>query len=309
MKVAFFSGDEETLPILTGLFTAVELKVLVTHPARPKGRGLKVQPSSLVQFAQEKGINFFSPADPNAPDFLNLLRREEIELGVLVSFRHIIKSELLSLLPKGFVNLHPSLLPKYRGAAPIQRAILAGEEITGVTTILMNERVDAGPIIKQEVVKIGRDETYGELKKRLFQIGAEILRTTLALLEKGEAKPIPQDENLATYAPKIKKEELLITWEKRREAIHNQIRAFSPKPGAFTSFRGKRVIIRKSEIPGESIPSFGKPGTIFQSGSNLFVMTKEGFLRIVELKIEGKGVISGRDFLNGYKPKVGEGFV
>lgn len=308
MKVAFFSGDDETLPILTCLFETVGIKVLVTHPPRQKGRGLKVRPSPLIQFAQEKGINFFSPVDPNAPDFLNLLRREEIELGVLLSFRHIIKSGLLYLFPKGFVNLHPSLLPKYRGAAPIQRAILAGEETTGVTTILMNERVDAGPIIKQEIVRIERNETYGELKKRLFQIGRGVLLTTLALLEKGEAKLIPQDESLATYAPKIKKEELLISWEKGKEAIHNQIRAFSPKPGAFTSFRGKKIIIQRSEISAGSISSSGKPGTIFPLDGNLFVMTKEGLLRILELKVEGKEVISGRDFINGYKPKAGESF-
>ncbi|MEO0109911.1 MAG: methionyl-tRNA formyltransferase [candidate division WOR-3 bacterium] len=307
MKIAYFSGDEETLPILERLAEEGEVRVLVTQPPKPKGRGLKLLPSPLVLFAQKKGIKPLFPKDPNASEFIEILRKEEIEVGVLVSFGHIIKSELLNLFPKGFINLHPSLLPKYRGPAPIQRAILAGEEKSGVTTIFMNEGIDAGPIIEQRVVEIGRGETYGDLKKKLFLIGADLLLSTLRLIKEGRVKPLPQDEGEATYAQKIKKEELVISWERERDFIHNQIRAFSPKPGAFTSFRQKKVIILKSEIP-KNDSDLEEPGAIIISGGDLFVGTKKGLLKIKELKVEGRGIVSGRDFVNGYKPKVGEKF-
>ncbi len=305
MKIVLFSGDDEVLPIFRQLAEEFEITALVTHPLKPKGRGLKVEESQLSRLANERGIKVFYPNDPNSSDFCQDLMAEGAELGLLISFRHLIKERLLRLFPKGFINLHPSLLPKYRGPAPIQRALLAGEKVTGVTVIMMNEKIDAGPILAQEKIEINEEETYGELKKRLFALGAQILIETLNLLARDQAKPIPQDEKLATYAKKIEKEELLILWEKKASLIHNQIRAFSPKPGAYTHFRGKKVVILKS-IVSDSVKNF--PGTLVNKDGELLVCTGEGSLKIKELKIEGKKVISGKDFLNGYKPKPEEGF-
>jgi len=307
MKIVFFSGDDDALPILESLTTGLEVLALVTNPPKPKGRGLKIRPSLLGEFAQKKGINLFYPKDPNEKEFVASLERLEADCGVLVAFRSILGPNLLNLFPRGFLNLHPSLLPKYRGPAPIQRAILNGEKRTGVTIFFMNERVDSGPIIQQREVMIGENETYGELKRRLFSLGAEMLKESLSLIERNEVKPIPQNDALASYAPKIKKEECRISWREEKEFIHNQIRAFSPEPGAYTFFRGKRVIILRSEIPREEVGEEGE-GIIVSFNGNLFVSTRNGTIKIKELKVEGKGVISGQDFINGYKPKAKERF-
>ncbi len=305
MKVIFFSGDDDSRPILDKLSEKVEVKALVTTPPKPRGRGLKLQPSSLVASAEKKGIKVFTPDNPNHREFCELLKRENADCGILVSYRYIIKGELLNLFPKGFINLHPSLLPKYRGAAPIQRAIMAGERFSGVTVIFMNEMVDAGPIIEQERIEIGEDETFGELKARLFRIGGDCLIKSLEEIVRGEVKPVAQDERRATYASAIKKEELILSWEEGKVDLHNRIRALSPKPGAYTFFRGKRLIILRSKITSLEP---GVPGEVIVKDGELFVSAKDGLLRIEELKVAGKVAISGRDFTNGYRPKPGERF-
>jgi len=305
VKVIFFSGDNQAVSILERLTGEFRIAAVVTNPDRPKGRGLKLEPSPLKVFAQKRGIKVFDPKDPNSFEVSDQIRRENIDCAVLVSYRHFIKPLLLHLFPKGFINLHPSLLPKYRGAAPIQRALLAGETLTGVTTFFMTEEIDAGPIILQKETAISENETYGELKERLFLFGAELLSETLRLLTRGEVKPIPQNPEFATYAPAIKKDERAVNWQEKKVVVHNKIRAFSPRPTAYTFFRGKKVLLLKSELT--SYPP-RTPGEIVEQDGELLVSAKDGLLKIKELKIAGKKAISGRDFLNGYKPKPKEKF-
>lgn len=288
-----------------------EIIGVVTSPEKPAGRGLRLQPSPVKTAAELLNLKVFEPNNPNSNEFYETLRKESIDLCVLVGYGYIIKPLLLGLPNKGFVNLHPSLLPKYRGAAPIQRALINGERITGVTTFFMNEKMDAGPIILQTETEIGDNETYDELSERLSQLGAEILIQTLNRIKENKCQAKPQDENQVTFAPKIKKEESRINWNSSVKVLHNLIRGLSSEPGAWTYFRSRITKILRTELITDMIfePNKYKPGEIIPNKKSLLVATQDGVLKILSLKIEGSKIIGGIDFINGQRVQPGEFFV
>jgi len=302
LRIIFFGTAEFAVPTLVRLVeSGHQVKPVVTAPAKPQGRGRRLVPSPVETAAQTLGLEVLTPADPNAIDFIEQLSPDQPDVGVLVAYGAILKPPLLNLPKAGFINLHPSLLPAYRGAAPIPRALMAGEKTTGVTVIAMTPAVDAGDILNQERVAIEPDETAGELAARLAPIGAELVLTTLEQLEQGHLVRHAQNPARASRAPKITKEERPIDWSKPAVVIHNQIRALSPDPAATTTFRQKQLLILRSHILNSR--SADPPGTILLDLPGLAIATGQGVLELLMVKPEGGTTQTGRDFRNGHRPK------
>jgi len=303
-------NDQFAIPSLGALLqNKFNVAAVVTGPDKPQGRGLKLSPMPVKTFAQNRGLPVLSPENLKSADFLSQLKQLKPDAIVVMAFT-ILPQEIFSLPPLGTINLHPSLLPKYRGAAPIQWAIINGDEETGVTTFLIEKNVDAGKIIQQKKVKISPDKTYGELSERLSKIGAEVLVESLSLLQENKVIPYEQNNNLSSRAPKIKKEDGRINWSKPALKIKNLVRGLSPEPGAFTTHKDKIVKIFRTEILDEKNydNSFGE--IILASDKNgLAVKTGQGSLKLLSLQLEGKQIISGEEFVRGYKVKTGEKFI
>jgi methionyl-tRNA formyltransferase len=307
VRIAFFGTSEFAVPALRALAgSAHEVGPVIAAPAQPSGRGQKLVPSPVEREARALGLAVLTPASPNDPAFIADLKSRSPNVAVLAAYGYILKPPLLALPALGFLNIHPSLLPRYRGAAPIQRALLAGEQETGVTLIVLSERVDAGDIIEQEAVPVGPDETAGELSLRLADAGARMVLQALTRLGEGTASRTPQDPTQATRAPKITKSERDIDWRDTASQVHNRIRALSPEPGAVTSFRRRRIVLLRSRV--HATPDMGEPGQLLVRHSGLVVATGSGAVEIVELRPEGKRSQSGQDFRNGHRPIAGERF-
>jgi methionyl-tRNA formyltransferase len=308
VRVAFFGTSEFAVPALRALTERGHaVSPVVTAPAKPSGRGRKLAPSPVEQEACALGLAVLAPEDPNAEAFIKDLAAYDPEVAVLAAYGYILRTPLLRLPRRGFLNIHPSLLPRYRGAAPIQRAILAGEHETGVTVIVLSEQVDAGDIVKQVALAIGPDETAGELSRRLATTGARLVLEALTRLEKDTGSRTPQDPELATRAPKFGKSERNIDWRETAVRIHNRIRALSPEPGAVTSFRERRIVLLRSRL--HETPERGEPGLVLFQLPGLLVATGAGAIEIAELKPEGSRVQTGQDFRNGHRPVPGERLV
>ena len=303
-------NDSFAIPGLGALLqNKFNVAAVVTSPDKPQGRGLKLLPMPVKTFAQDRKLPVLSPADLKSAEFLNQLKNLQPDAIVVVAFA-ILPEEIFSLPPLGTINLHPSLLPKYRGAAPIQWALIYGDEETGVTTFLIEKRVDAGKIILQRKVKISPDETYGELSERLSKIGAEAVVESLNLIQQPDFKPLPQDNSKSSKAPKIKKEDCRINWSNLALKIKNLIRGLSPEPGAFSTYKDKIVKIFKTETLDEKSHSDGFGEIILASDKGgLVVKTGQGSLKLLSLQLEGKKIISGEEFVRGYKVKTGEKFI
>jgi methionyl-tRNA formyltransferase len=307
LRVVFFGTSEFAIPALRALAkSAHTVGPVVAAPAQPSGRGRKLVPSPVEQEARALGLAVLTPEDPNDPAFISEFKSQTPDVAVLAAYGYILKPPLLTLPALGFLNIHPSLLPRYRGAAPIQRAILDGERETGVTIIVLSEQVDAGDIIEQEAVPVGPDETAGELSQRLADAGARLVLDALTQFGTGTATRTPQGPGLITSAPKISKVERNIDWRESAQGIHNRIRALSPEPGAVTSFRQKRVVLLRSRV--HSTPDMGEPGQLLVRHSGLVVATGSGAVEITEIKPEGKRAQTGQDFRNGHRLVAGERF-
>ena len=277
---------------------------VVTRPDRPRGRGRKLVPGPVKEFAQEAKLPLFQPEDLKEQGFLEALRGLKPDLGVVVAFR-ILPPEVFTIPSKGTINLHASLLPRYRGAAPINWAIIRGEKVTGVTTFFINEGIDTGKVILQRSTQIGDQETAGQLAERLAKWGAEVLLETVELIDQGKARPEEQPKGKATPAPKLRKSDGLIDWNQGAEPIRNLIRGLNPEPGAFTYFRGKILkIYRVSHFPSHLPP--GKPGEVVEALQRFVVSTKDGLLSLDEVQPQDRGKMKGEDFLRGYRPRPGE---
>ena len=308
MRVAFFGTSEFAVPVLRALTgSAHAVAPVVTAPARPSGRGRKLVPSPVENEARALGLTVLTPESPNDPAFVVELASLQPDVAVLAAYGYILRLPLLRLPRHGFLNVHPSLLPRYRGAAPIQRALLAGEQETGVTVISLCEQVDAGDIVEQAAVSVGPDETAGELSQRLATAGAGMVLDALARLDKGTLSRTPQDPKLATRAHKIAKSERNVDWREPAPQIHNRIRALSPEPGAVTSFRARRLVLLRSRL--HPFPGRGEPGQLLVQHAGLVVAAGSGAVEITELKPEGSRVQTGQDFRNGNRPAPGERFV
>ncbi|MFS8840934.1 methionyl-tRNA formyltransferase [Synechococcus sp. W55.2] len=316
MRVVFFGTPEFALPSLRILLqpqSPFEVVGLVCQPDRPQGRGQKVLPPATKVLAQAHGIPVWQPVRLRRDaEVLAALQALAADVFVVVAYGQILPLTVLQMPKLGCVNVHGSLLPAYRGAAPIQWAIANGETETGVTTMLMDEGMDTGAILLQTKLPIGPEQTSLELALQLAQLGAELLVETLLKLEKGELTPIPQDGSRATYAPLLKKQDFHLDWQRPAQALHNQIRAFSPD--CFTSLRGQRIKIVRSASPQLHPPPGdlpqGSPGEVvgLDRGEGVYVATGEGSLLIRRAQLPGRKEQSAWDLVNGGQLKVGMRF-
>jgi methionyl-tRNA formyltransferase len=297
MRIVFMGTPEFAVPSLKAIVQAgFEVAAVVTNPDEPRGRGLKVSPPAIKTAAEEIGLKVIQIASLKDESFSSTLRTIAPDLIVVVAFR-ILPREIFTIPRLGTFNLHASLLPRYRGAAPINWAVVNGERETGVTTFFLDEKVDTGRIILQKRTEIGERETAGELSQRLAVIGAHAVVETLKLVESGKAEIVEQDNSLATKAPKISKEDCLIEWAKPAREVHNFVRGFSPEPGAFTFMNGKLLRIFRSVPTGAK--ASGKAGEVAVEGGRLFVCCSDENLEILELQTEGKKKLDAREFVRG----------
>jgi len=302
LRIIFMGSALFSLPSLELLLQSGHQVVgVVTRPDRPKGRGRKIGAGPVKELAQRAGLPLLQPEDLRDPVFLQNLWELRPDLGVVVAFR-ILPPEVFTIPSKGTINLHASLLPRYRGAAPINWAIIRGEKVTGVTTFFINERVDTGKVILQRSTQIGDQETAGQLAERLSRWGAEVLLETVELIDQGRVKPREQPDGEATPAPKLKKSDGLIDWSQSSEAIRNLVRSLNPEPGAFTYFRERILKIHKVSHLHPGLPQ-GKPGQVSLAEKRFLVSTGDGLLSLDEVQPQDRGRMKGEEFLRGYRPK------
>lgn len=296
---------EFALPSLNRLLDAGhDVAAVVTVPDKPAGRGRHLRPSAVKECALMLNLPLLQPEELRAPDYIKDLRQLAADLFVVVAFR-ILPPEVFTLPGIGTINLHASLLPKYRGAAPINWAIINGEQETGATTFFIDEKVDTGQWLMQCRVPIGEEMSAGELHDLLAEEGGELLLRTVAGLEAGSLKPRPQEGEI-TRAPKLTREMALIDWRRPAREIHNLVRGLSPYPSAWTLWRGKTLKILKVR-PGPA-EAQEQPGTLINAGGRgpLLAATGEGTLELVTLQPEGGKALTAADFLRGHSLKPGE---
>lgn len=307
MKIVFFGTSEFAVTVLRRLID-LKHKVLavVTQPDRQKGRRLKVSSPPVKVLALTRDIPVYQPLDASGKDSAAYLKKIDADLFVVVAFGQILKKEILEI-PKIFsINIHSSLLPKYRGAAPINWAIINDDRTSGVTIIKMNERMDEGDIILKKEIAIDSGDTGITLSERLADLGADALDEAMKLIESGPIKFIKQDDSAATYAPKLKKEDGCINWKESALNIHNKVRGLLPWPGAYTHFKGKVLKILNTEVL-ESAPDKGTSGEVVDiiRHRGIVVKTSGGSILIKYVQIEAKKPFDTDAFLCGHKIKLG----
>ncbi len=299
MKIVFFGTPSFAVPTFQALKD--EIVLAVTQPDRPAGRGHKLKPPPIKELALRYGIEVLQPEGLREEGFLEKLFRKEPGLAVVVAYGKIIPKEVLERIR--CINLHASLLPKYRGAAPVQWAIINGEKVTGVTTMLMDEGLDTGPILLQRQVEIKEDDTSESLGKKLSELGAGLMVETLKGLRTGTITPRPQ-EGEATYAPVIKKSDGLINWHLPARRIHNLVRGLYPWPTAYTYLDGKLLKVLKTKV----LDGRGEPGVVVRrTTKELLIGTGDGLLQVLELQPEGKKPQRTEAFLQGGGRNIKEG--
>ncbi|GAC1510593.1 MAG: methionyl-tRNA formyltransferase [Steroidobacteraceae bacterium] len=307
MRIVYLGTPQFAVPSLEALITAGhEVLTVVTQPDRPKGRGHAVAFSPVKECALRYGLPIFQPERIKRPEALAHLKALPADIMVVVGYGQILPQALIDSVALGIVNVHASLLPRLRGAAPIQWAIARGERITGVTTMRIDAGLDTGDMLLSADTAIKPEETSVELGERLSYMGAGLLVLTLAGLEDGSVQPEPQDNALATYAPIIRKEDGSIDWKRPAQSIHDLIRAMQPWPVAHTSFRGQSLRIWRSRV--SSTATDLAPGTLVVD-HGLFVAAGGGhLLEILELQAEGRKRLDSAAFLNGHQPAPHEMF-
>jgi methionyl-tRNA formyltransferase len=308
MRVAFMGTPEFAVPSLEALLKSDDEVVgIVTQPDRPKGRGQILTPSPVKQIAVREGLPVLQPIKMKDPDFLAALTGWKPDVIAVAAFGRILPPAVLTLPIKGCINVHGSLLPKYRGAAPIQWAIINGETETGITTMLMDEGMDTGPILLQEKIPIAPDDTAGSLSPRLAELGGRLLVETIARLKAGTLVPRPQDNTLATMAPLLKKEDGLIDWTLPAVAIVNRIRGLTPWPGAYTFLGPDRWVLCRAVALNQ--PGSGPPGQIMAVTKDaIHVATGSEILAITELQPANSRRMTVMQYLAGHAIHVGARF-
>lgn len=294
------------VPSLNALIEAGMTPVaVVTVPDAPAGRGLQVRESPVKESAVGHGIPVLQPDDLQSANFIEEIRNLDPDVIAVVAFR-ILPPEVYTLAKRGAFNLHASLLPRFRGAAPINRAIMDGASETGVTTFFLKAAVDTGAIIKQAKTRIGREETAGELHDRLAELGAPVVVETVRLIASGEATGSAQDDSKASSAPKLFRKDCQIDWSQSAAELHDFVRGLSPYPAAWTTWQDETIKIYRARVFGNAA-GVGEPGEVLlASHSRLVVATGSGALELLELQREGRKRMSAGDFLNGTPIDVGQ---
>jgi methionyl-tRNA formyltransferase len=303
-RIVFMGTPQFAVPALEVLDEHHEVVGVVTQPDRRAGRGRKVVPSPVKEAALARGLPIFQPANLQSVDALDHLAGWRPEVIVVFAFGQLLPRPVLDLPPYGCLNIHPSLLPRYRGPAPVAAAVLAGDRVTGVTIMRMDEGLDTGPILAQAEHPIAADDTTGSLTAKLAEQGGQLLIDTLAGWLAGEIQAQPQDEALVTYCHHLKKGNGLLDWSQPAEYIDRQVRAYDPWPGTYTTWEGRRLkVLRAGPVPdwqGE-----GAPGQVVALPSGPGVVTGEGLLELLEVQLAGKKPVAGGLFAQGQKDLIG----
>lgn len=307
MRIVFMGTPDFAVPTLEALIGAGhELAAVVTQPDKPKGRGKAVLMTPVKEKALECGIPVYQPKRVREPEFLDVLRKLNPDVIVVVAFGQILPREILTLPPFGCVNVHASLLPKYRGAAPIQWAVIDGETVSGVTTMQMNEGLDTGDILEQEEISLDPEETGGSLFEKLASLGGKMILSTLKGLEDGSIIPRAQGEMTTPYAKMLTKAMGEIDWSMDAASIERLVRGLNPWPSAYTYVNGKTLKIWKARV--EAGEAGNEPGQVRVTKDRLLVETGNGVLSILELQLEGKKRMEAAAFLRGFSIETGKKF-
>jgi len=316
LRIIFVGTSSFGIPILKELISLEEnIIAVITQPDRPGGRGKKIQPSPIKELALDHGLYLFQPENINAESAVQKLKELKPDLIILIAYGQILSGEVLNIPTRGCLNVHPSLLPRYKGSAPIQWTIIRGEGETGISFLFMNEKIDAGDIILQKKIKIMPEENYQELSKRLATVSAEMIKEVLDKIKRGDCLKIPQSRKKYFYARKINKIDCQINWNNRGVDIFNLIRGVTYIPGAYTEFKGKRIkitralLLTKTETnqrlfnrkPGE-IVKVKKEGIQVLAGDNTRIVIKR-------LILPGSKEMEVSQFINGYHIKIGDSFI
>jgi methionyl-tRNA formyltransferase len=306
LRVVFLGTPEFAVPSLQVLLDTSEVVGVVTQPDRPKGRGRQVAAPPVAEVAKARGLRLLQPVRLRSPDILETLRALAPDLNVTVAYGRMIPREVLDLPPRGSINVHPSLLPKYRGASPIASAILHGETETGVSIMYQSMELDAGDLILQRRVPIIPADTTRTLEDRLAWIGAETLIEAVRLIAAGRAPRIPQDHAAATYAGKLEKEHGRIDWTKSAPDVVNLVRAMDPWPSAYTMHRGRLLKVWRADAVDDA--GSGPPGTVLavRSGTGISVATGGGAVRLLEVQPEDRRRMSADEYARGARMQPGE---
>ena len=310
LRIVFCGTPAFALPSLKHLIAQPDFQIegVVTQPDRPRGRGQKASSSPVKDTALDAGIAVYQPEKIKSESAYDYFQRVAPDVVVIIAYGQIVSRQLIEIPRLGWVNLHASLLPKYRGAAPINWAIVNGETHTGVTTMQLDAGLDTGPTLMRRELDIGPDETAPELAARIAETGAPLMADTLRKLERREIVPVLQDSSQATFAPRLQREDGQINWSLAARQIYNRIRGLHPWPGAFTSFRGENCHIGGRAVEWENV--IGPPGTLIAKGGDLVVVCGEQTtLQLEFVKLEGRKQIAAREFMNGARLVPGERFL
>ena len=308
MRIVFMGTPDFSVPALTALVEAGhDVIAVVTQPDKPKGRGKLVQMTPVKEKALEYGIPVYQPVKARDPEFVSLLKEMKPDAMVVAAFGQLLPKTILDIPPYGCVNIHASLLPKYRGAAPIQFAVINGESVSGITTMMMAPTLDTGDILDQESVALDEKETGGSLHDKLSAIGGRLIIKTLKKLEDGTAVRTVQDEEKMTYFGMLKKSMGDIDWNQDAASIERLIRGLNPWPSAYTFYNGKTLKIWDADVLEEAVPTDAVPGQVLQADKHGFtVAAGEGILKINELQLEGKKRMAADALLRGFTITPGE---
>jgi methionyl-tRNA formyltransferase len=308
MRLIFCGTPEFAVPSLRHLLSDsfFRIEAVVTQPDRPRGRGHTVSASPVKQVALDAGVHVYQPERVKSDSALEFFTSIAPDAVVIIAYGQIIPQRLIDLPHLGWINLHASLLPKYRGAAPINWAIVNGDTTTGLTTMQIDAGMDTGPILLQQEMQIGPDEIAPELARRMSELGAPLVAETLRRLDRRGISPRPQDSAQATTAPRLTKEFGRIDWTRRAQQIYNQMRGLAPWPGAYTTFRGQLCHLWGRPDPGAT--SDRAPGSIAVTADNVEVACSGSRLRLETVQMEGRKRITAREFVNGARLAPGERF-
>lgn len=306
LRIVYFGTPDFAVPTLQRLIASRHtVAAVVSQPDRPKGRGQKLQPTPTKVVALERGIPVLQPARIRDQRFLEAIAALEADLGVVAAYGKILPDALLQIPRLGMINVHASLLPAYRGAAPVHRAVIAGESETGVTIMRVVKELDAGPMMAVARRPIGTDETSVEVERALAELGASLLVEVVDRLAAGQEQEVPQDEERATFAPKIVKDEGAIDWSLPAAAIHNRVRGLQPWPLVSAWVDGARYLIHRTMVMDER--SVDPGGSILEAaGESLKIAAGDGrVIRILQIQPEGRRVMTTREFLSGHRLPLG----
>jgi methionyl-tRNA formyltransferase len=302
-KIVFMGTPDFSVPSLLSLISQTNVLAVVTQPDKKVGRKQEVTQSPVKKIALEHKIEVLQPEKVKGNfEFIKQIKDLQPDLIVAVAYGFILPQEIIDIPKYGIINVHASLLPKYRGASPIQSAILNGDKETGVTIMLIDDKMDTGPMLGQRTITITDNDNFESLHDKLSMLGSDLLSETLSKYINGEIKPVAQNESEATYCKILNKEDGKIDWNKSAEEIERQIRAFNPWPGSFTFWEGKQLRIIKAldiKVIGNKI------GEVFKTNDGIGVKCGKDALEILELQLEGKRPMTAKEFLNGYKGIIG----